>query len=159
MTQTYSSSSNQVSTPNLAVGYSYHEDDKKWLANNFIDLTLGRRIFSKAGDLRLWIKEMSEGKILNQKSLTKMKANHLSEITQDLGYGYGWVTFGKGDNYGMGNLGIDEPYIIHGGNTEGFRAMAININEGDYIISFLMNSGWRTNEMELAKIIVNNLID
>ncbi len=159
MTQTYSQSSNQITIPNLAVGYSYQEEDQVWLANDFIDLTLGRRIFSTAADLAMWTKEMNEGKVLSEESLTKMKTNHLSEITQDLGYGYGWVTFGPGDNYGMGDLGIDEPYIIHGGNTEGFRAMTININEGDYIISFLTNSGWRTNEMEFAQNIVNNLID
>ncbi len=159
MKATYSQSSNQVSIPNLAVGYSFNEDESTWMANDFIDLTLGRRIFSTAHDLGLWIQEMSEGKVLTQESLVQMKANHLGDITDGLAYGYGWVTYRANEKYGMGDLDIEEPYIIHGGNTEGFRAMAININEGDYIISFLTNSGWRTNEMDLATNIVHNLID
>jgi hypothetical protein len=58
----------------------------------------------------------------------------------------------------MGDLGIDTPYIIHGGSTDGYKAMLININQGAYVISFLSNVGNRTNEMQLAQKITKILM-
>lgn len=59
----------------------------------------------------------------------------------------------------MVDLGIDLPYIIHGGSTEGYKAMLININDSEYVISFLSNVGNQTEEIELAKTVVKLLIE
>ena len=79
-------------------------------------------------------------------------------LFQRISYGYGWVLVGAGEKSMMGDLGITKPYIIHGGKTDGYKAMLININGGEYVISFLSNVGGRTQEMELAQKIVNILI-
>ena len=80
-------------------------------------------------------------------------------MTSNIGYGYGWVIYGAGDSYRMGDLNIKDSYIIHGGATEGFKSMLININEGDYVISFLSNVGDKTDEMDLAKKITHILME
>ncbi|MEM8939182.1 MAG: hypothetical protein AAGC64_07535 [Bacteroidota bacterium] len=58
----------------------------------------------------------------------------------------------------MGNLGTDRKYIIHGGNTEGFKSMLINLENGEYIITFLANTGDQTNELELTRKITSLLL-
>ena len=49
----------------------------------------------------------------------------------------------------MGQLPLEVPYLIHGGKTDGYKAMLININHGQYH-QLLSNVVDRTNEMELA---------
>lgn len=75
-----------------------------------------------------------------------------------MSYSYGWVVFDKDNRGEMGDLGISRPYIIHGGSTDGYKAMLININRGEYVISFLSNVGDLTQEMQLAQKIINILI-
>ena len=83
--------------------------------------------------------------------------DHLSNIGVNFSYGYGWVVYGEKEKFSMGDLGIDQPYIIHGGSTEGYKAMLVIINGGEHILSLLSNVGDRTNEMELSKAIVQVL--
>ena len=59
----------------------------------------------------------------------------------------------------MGDLGIDLPYLIHGGSTDGFKAMLVNIDRGELVISFLSNVGNKTNELELVQKMVNLIIE
>ena len=87
-----------------------------------------------------------------------MQQNHQAEIDENFSYGYGWVVIGGANRSRMVDLGIQQPYIIHGGSTEGYKAMLININKGEYVISFLSNVGNRTEEIQLAQQIVNILI-
>ncbi|PSK81500.1 serine hydrolase domain-containing protein [Prolixibacter denitrificans] len=150
-------SKNDQIIKHLAKGYNYDEKTGKWLQNPFIDLSLGRRIFSTASDLNRWAQVMDNPGYLNKHSLELMKTNHLVGISKHVSYGYGWVVVDADNKSEMGNLGIEKPYIIHGGSTDGYRAMLININRGEYVISFLSNVGDRTGEMELAKQIVNLL--
>jgi hypothetical protein len=86
-----------------------------------------------------------------------MTTNHLQEIDKDNSYGYGFVVF-DGGNYKMGNLDIDQNYILHGGSTEGFKAMLTNINDGELIIALLSNVGDRTNELKLTETIIKQII-
>ena len=88
-----------------------------------------------------------------------MKTNHVKDVDINISYGYGWVVFDGAGAYQMGNLNVDRNYIIHGGSTEGFKSMLINIEQGQFIIAFLANTGNQTHEMELAKSISEILID
>jgi hypothetical protein len=49
-------------------------------------------------------------------------------------------------------------YIIHGGSTEGYKAMFINVNDGELIIAFLSNIGNRTNELKFAELIIKHIV-
>lgn len=152
---TVSESKNEIVIPRLAEGYNYQEATGQWNRNPFIDLNLGRRIFSTAADLNRWAQVMDNSGYLSENSLALMQQNHLAHISKDISYGYGWVVFDEENKSKMGDLGISKPYLIHGGSTDGYKAMLININSGEYVISFLSNLGDRTDEMELAKKIVN----
>lgn len=155
---TISEDKNEVIIPNLAKAYNYHKETKHWLENPFIDLSLNRRIFSTVSDLNKWAQAIDNPGWLSKNSLKLMKQNHLREISNNISYGYGWVIFDNENKSEMGDLGISKPYIIHGGSTDGYKSMLINVNEGEYVISLLSNVGNRTNEMELAKKIINILL-
>lgn len=156
---TFSSSENELVKTKLAEAYHYNQPEKKWYKNNFIDLSLGRRIFSTTEDLAKWANVMNSEVLLSKESLSLIRTNHLVNIHKDFSYGYGWVIIDPGSQVRMGNMGIDLPYMIHGGSTEGYKAMLININEGEYIIAFLSNVGNNTNEMKLAEQITKILLD
>lgn len=155
---TFSTTANQEVHKNMVEAYNYQASTQNYQRNHFIDLTLGRRTFSTSYDLYLWGKEMSAPTLLSAKSMQRMHSNHLTTINPSISYGYGWAVFdGEGD-YQMGDLGIDRKYIIHGGATEGFRSMLVNIENGQYIIAFMTNIGDQVNEIALTKKIVNLLI-
>lgn len=158
LNNTVSESINEITIPRLAQGYNYQEASGQWNQNPFIDLSLGRRIFSTAADLNRWARVMDNPGYLNAASLQLMQQNHLAQISKSVSYGYGWVVFDKENKSEKGDLGIAKPYIIHGGKTDGYKAMLININKGEYVISFLSNAGDRTREMQLAQKIINILI-
>ena len=154
---TFSEIDNQKVHKKVAEGYSYNQKDSSYRRNNFIDLTLGRRIFSTTKDLYKWSKLLSNGEIISNRSYILMTTNHLQEIDKDNSYGYGFVVF-DGGNYKMGNLDINQNYILHGGSTEGFKAMLTNINDGELIIALLSNVGDRTNELKLTETIIKQII-
>lgn len=157
--QTFNATSNEEVFPQMSEAYNYDKIHDTWNRNNFIDLTLGRRIFSSTLDLYKWGKAMNDEAILNAQSLALMQTNHLPDITQDISYGYGWVIFDGAANYKIGDVQIDKKYIIHGGNTEGYKSMLVNIEKGEFIIAILANTGEQTNEMELTQKIVQILIN
>ncbi|CAM1344301.1 serine hydrolase domain-containing protein [Tenacibaculum amylolyticum] len=154
---TTSQSSNEAIISKLAPAYVYKKEKAEWNQNPFIDLTLGRRIFSTPEDLNRWGQVMDNSGYLSEKSLKLMKKNHSKDISKKISYGYGWVTVYENNYSEMGNLNIVKPYIIHGGSTDGYKAMLININESEYVISFLSNVD-KTRELELAQRIVTILI-
>lgn len=155
MKNTYSTTDNQQVSENLVSAYNFI--DGEWRENGFIDLTIGRRVFSTSEDLYKWANAMSDTTFLPQLSLDQIKINHLKSLSNNYSYGYGWVIYGRGDSFGMGELPVDLPYIIHGGSTEGFKSILVNVNDGDWIISLLANSGNRANEMELARAVTKIL--
>lgn len=155
MKSTYSATDNTKIRKHLAKGYLFRNG--KWHEDPFIDLTLGRRVFSTTRDLYKWANAFNDTGIFTRESLDKIKENHLSGITGKFSYGYGWVVYHKGEHFAMGDLQIDSPYIIHGGSTDGYKSMLININNGEWIISMLANSGNRTNELKLAREITQLL--
>ncbi len=158
LNNTVSENKNEVVIPKLAKAYNYQEETGHWHQNQFIDLSLGRRVFSTASDLNRWAQAMDNPGWLTAESLQLMQQNHLAEVDTNFSYGYGWVVIDGENRSRMVDLGIKQPYIIHGGSTEGYKAMLININRGEYIISFLSNVGNRTEEIQLAQQIVNILI-
>ncbi|MFY0689273.1 MAG: beta-lactamase family protein [Cyclobacteriaceae bacterium] len=158
LNNTISEGLNESVIPKLAQAYTYQASTGQWLENPFIDLSLSRRIFSTAADLNRWAKVMDNPGWLTEKSLKRMKQNHLAKISEEFTYGYGWVILDEENKSAMGDLGIDSPYIIHGGSTDGYKSMLININNGEFVISFLSNVGNQTNEMQLAQKIIRILI-
>ncbi|SEJ52318.1 CubicO group peptidase, beta-lactamase class C family [Cyclobacterium xiamenense] len=154
---TVSESENEVVISKLANAYNYQDETGQWHQNLFIDLSLGRRVFSTASDLNRWAQAMDNPGWLAAESLNLMQQNHQAEIDASFSYGYGWVVIDGENKSRMVDLGTKKPYIIHGGSTEGYKAMLININRGEYVISFLSNVGNRTDEIQLAQQIVNLL--
>lgn len=77
---TISESNNEIIIPNLAKAYNYQQRSDQWHENNFIDLSLGRRIFSTASDLNRWAQVMDNPGWLSEASLSLMKQNHLVEV-------------------------------------------------------------------------------
>lgn len=147
---TFASSLNEAVKPNLVSGYNYDPDRSTWLTNDFIDLTLGRRIFSTAEDLALWTESIGQSGILSQSSWDAMLTNHVATLNQELSYGYGWVIHDQKGSYRMGKLPTTKPYFIHGGNTGGYKAITVNMNNGDWVFSALSNIGDRFDEMGFA---------
>jgi CubicO group peptidase (beta-lactamase class C family) len=141
----------------LATGYMWDSQAAAWNKNPYIDLTVGRRVFATVRDLNRWAEVMDNPGYLSEASLQKMTTNHVGHLTSGVSYGYGWVTVDSENPTQMGQLPLEVPYLIHGGKTDGYKAMLININHGQYIISFLSNVGDRTNEMELATKLVELL--
>lgn len=159
LNQTFSTVSNQEVQGKIVEAYQFDDKTGEWQRNHFIDLTLGRRIFSSVQDLYKWGKAMTDTTFLTARSISLMLTNHLTDITNELSYGYGWVIFDGNGQYIMGNLSINEPYFIHGGATEGYRSMLVNIQNGKWIIAFLSNIGDRTDEMSLSSKIVQILTE
>lgn len=155
---TFSISDNRSIIKKLAKGYSYQEKSGEWVQNPFIDLSIGRRVFSTPLDLNRWGQVLNKEGYLTQESLSLIKTNHLTDISDNISYGYGWVVVEQNSQSKMGNLPTDMPYIIHGGSTDGYRSMLVNINNGKFVISFLSNSGSRTQELQLASDIVTLLL-
>lgn len=156
---TFSTTSNKEVFTQVVEAYNYAPSMSTWSRNEFIDLTLGRRIFSSTLDLYMWGKAMNDDIILSAQSRSLLQTNHLSDITQDVSYGYGWVIFDGAADYKMGDLHTDKKYAIHGGNTEGYKSMLVNIENGEFIIAILANTGEQTNEMKLTQKIVQILIN
>ena len=154
---TYAAKVREEVHPKLVEAYSYHSDTQKWQSNDYIDLSLGRRIFASSLDLYQWGLIMCDNSLLSKTSLKLMQTNHVKAINPNISYGYGWVVFDGQKEYDMGNLSIDKKYIIHGGATQGYKSMLIIIEQGEFIITFLSNVGDRTNEIQLAQKITHIL--
>ncbi|MEO1436035.1 MAG: serine hydrolase, partial [Bacteroidota bacterium] len=157
LTNTFNSTDHHIVSTKVAEGYNPTSVDGNYTRNQFIDLTIGRRIFSTATDLFYWGQTMSNETLFSAKARKKIQQNYLGHLNTPWSYGYGWVVYGKGDQFRMGDLGIDAPYLIHGGRTEGYKAMLIVIDDGRLIVSFLMNTGDQVNEMDLARKVVGLL--
>ncbi|MFY0671938.1 MAG: beta-lactamase family protein [Bacteroidia bacterium] len=152
LNSTLNSIDNKEVIENLAIGYNFNYESSEWVPNEYIDLTLGRRIFTTILDLHKW------GQIQSDlgKEFPSLHTNHLENLTNQISYGYGWVIYNEGDSYRIGGLDIDKPYIIHGGSTEGYKSILVNINNGELVVAIMANSGSRTNENDLLKKIVKS---
>lgn len=141
--------------PNLALGYT--KEGEAYVENNYIDLSLGRRIFCSASDLMLWL-ESGGGRTLLPDSLANLvMQNHLHDLGDQYSYGYGWVPFKAHDQYQMGNLDLAVEYFIHGGSTEGYQSLAVSVNEGETNLVLLANDGDGKALFEKAKTILNEI--
>lgn len=150
---TYSETDNRIVHEHTAEGYSYNPKDSAFLRNEYIDLSLGRRIFSTAEDLYKWSKLLMSGELISDSSYQKMTTNHLKGIEENLSYGYGFVVFDGGD-YSFGKISCDKPYVIHGGSTGGYKSILVNVSDGELIVALLSNVGEMTNELALADSLV-----
>jgi len=157
MTHTHQSVDNTEIIPELAEGYSYDPKAAEWHSNPFIDLTLGRRIFSTATDLFYWARSLSDTTLLSKESLAQMLTDHTSSISPEVSYGYGLAIHPANSPFKMGKLNTAKPYFIHGGATDGYRAMMVNVNDGELIFTFLSNVGDRTKESEISNQILETL--
>ncbi|MEM6726532.1 MAG: serine hydrolase domain-containing protein [Bacteroidota bacterium] len=157
LVNTFNATDNKNIYRKVAEGYNPTPVDENYTRNQFIDLTVGRRIFSTATDLFRWGQAMGNEALFSAKAKEKMHQNYVGRLNPQLSYGYGWVVYGKGEQFEMGNLEIDVPYLIHGGRTEGFKAMLVVIDGGQQIVSFLVNHGDQINEMELANQVIQRI--
>ena len=149
--------SNTEVKKDLVTGYSYNAEKDVWNSNQFIDLSLGRRIFSNADDLFAWAKALDHGTLLTENMRSKIQRNHLQHLNPDLSYGYGLVIHDGIHNFAIGNLNLKAPYFIHGGKTEGYKSLMINISGSDLILILLTKSGDQIDELRLAESIIQNL--
>ncbi|MGK7395759.1 MAG: serine hydrolase domain-containing protein [Candidatus Cyclobacteriaceae bacterium M3_2C_046] len=156
MQQTLSPANREEIIPFEALGYQFKND--RYVRNPFIDLSLGRRIYSTVTDLYKYAQCLKNEKLVSAKSLEIMTTNHLKKINPQISYGYGWVVF-DGSDYQMGNLYISPNYIIHGGSTDGFKAMLTILENNEYIVTHLSNIGDQTDELGLTREIFNILIE
>ncbi len=154
---TVSYRSNTEVKKGLATGYSYHAEKGVWNSNQFIDLSLGRRIFSNADDLFTWAKALDLGTLLNEEMKQSMQRNHLEDLNPKLSYSYGLVIHDGISDFAMGNLKLKAPYFIHGGKTEGYKSLMINISGSDLILILLTNSGDQIDELRLAESIIKTI--
>ncbi len=159
MQNTYSPRVNTKVYKNVVKGYQFDEKNKEWKGNHFIDYSLGRRIFSTTKDLYKWLNAFNNNILFNDESLTLLKKNHLVFINSDVSYGYGWFSYKSNERFKKGNLDISLPYIIHGGSTEGYKSIVVNIDNGKYSIAILANTGDKVNELQLAKEIVQLILN
>ena len=143
--------------PGLAIAYTQDELSGNWQENDYIDLSLGRRIFSTTEDLLKWAQAIQSGEILSESSTKSMLSNQLESITDQFSYGYGWVIFERGDRFRKGDLQIDQSYFIHGGQTGGYKSMLANIDDGSVIISMLTNTGTELDETEFLASLTNTI--
>ncbi|QNR24370.1 serine hydrolase domain-containing protein [Croceimicrobium hydrocarbonivorans] len=153
----YAPSSHREIIPHLAVGYRM--ENGQFRANDYIDLSLGRRIFCRAQELMLWLESGGGRSLLPDSLAALVMQNHLQDITSDKSYGYGWVYYPKGAHYEMGDLDLDPSYFIHGGSTEGFQSLAISVNDGESNLVLLANNGDGKALFERAKSILKNLYE
>lgn len=154
---TVSYTSNTEVKKGLVTGYSFDTEKDLWTSNQFIDLSLGRRIFSTADDLYIWAKALDQGKFIDEDMKSKILRNHVQHLDTRLSYGYGLVIHDGSQDFAMGNINLKSPYFIHGGKTEGYKSLMINISGSDLILILLTNSGDQINELLLAENIIKTI--
>lgn len=158
LSHTYSPITTEKVYKKQVEAYNWDSENGKFERNQFIDFTLGRRIYATVGDLYKWSLALSyPSEILTKASINLLKKNQLTGIESGVSYGYGWYVF-DGGNYERGNLNVDTDYLIHGGSTEGFKAMMTIMEDPAFTVIHLSNIGDQTNEFDLTKMIVHQLI-
>ena len=157
LSNTYSPMDNYKLYPRLALPYDFVKDE--FQRSPFIDYSLGRRIFSTADDLIKWGMEMSEPTLITNNSLQNITTNHLSELSQKISYGYGWVVFDGRKDYAMGRLNVQGPYIIHGGSTDGYKSLLVVYNGGEWIVSLVGNTGDQIDELKMGEDLMKLLTE
>lgn len=157
LTNTYTPIDNYKIYPRLAVPYDFVNGE--FQKSPFIDYSLGRRIFSTADDLIKWGIEMSLPTLISDESHRRIAANHLAEISSEISYGYGWAIFDGKKDYAMGRMNVEGKYIIHGGETDGYKSLLIVYENGEWIVSLVGNIGDQINELEMGEDLMKLLIE
>jgi len=139
----------------LAIGYQMQAGE--YLANDFIDLSLGRRIFCNAHDMMLWLEADGGVKLLPDSLKPLIRKNMVADLGEANSYSYGWVPYKKGEHFKMGDLDLKQEYLIHGGSTEGYQSLAISVNKGETNLVLLANNGDGRALFERAKSILKEL--
>ncbi|WP_421753857.1 serine hydrolase domain-containing protein [Croceimicrobium sp.] len=153
----YAPSSHRDIVPHLAV--AYRMENGRYKANDYIDLSLGRRVFCRAQELMLWLESGGGRSLLPDSLATLVMQNHLADLNTNQSYGYGWVYYPEKEHYEMGDLDLEPSYFIHGGSTEGFQSLAISVNNGETNLVLLANNGDGKALFERAKSILKNLYE
>jgi CubicO group peptidase (beta-lactamase class C family) len=157
MADTFSELSNQVVHERIAEPYDKVKG--KWERNTFIDLALGRRIFSTTDDLYIWGRALADSSFLGERAYRLLSTNHVGSIDTTASYGYGIGVF-EGVKHARGDLYLNRRYLIHGGFTDGYKAMFV-VMQGDegYIFTMLANTGTQIDEYEFARKVMKILVD
>lgn len=157
LNHTLSTTNNNHIIPQLALPYAWNEQEKQWFQTPYIDWSMSRRIFSTASDLALWAQAFNTPGYLSKESLQAITTNSLQSLSTTVSYGYGWVVVDDENTSEMGKLDTPWHYIIHGGNTDGYQSLLVNLDQGKYVISLLSNTGSTQNEIEIANGILQIL--
>lgn len=147
------------SIPMMAEAYEYDSGSQSYLANDFIDLSLGRRIYASAPVLMQWLEARGGADLLPDSLASLVFQNHVGAINPEISYAYGWVSFEENASYQMGNLDIDQPYFIHGGSTGGFQSLAVSVNEGETQLIVLANHGDGAQIFKMAQKALKDFYD
>lgn len=157
LSNTYAPIDNYKIYPRLALPYDLMNGE--FQKSPFMDYSLGRRIFSTAEDLNRWGIEMSLPTLISDESHRSIVTNHLTEINSEISYGYGWAVFDGKKDYAMGRMDVDGKYIIHGGETDGYKSLLIVYESGEWIVSLVGNIGDQINELEMGEDLMKILIE
>lgn len=144
---------------NRARAYEFDEASHSFRANDYIDLSLGRRIYSNAQDLMLWLEAKGGTSLLPDSLAAQVLQNQVGDLDPEMSYGYGWVSFPAEASFKMGDLDLDQAYYIHGGSTEGFQSLAISVNGGETNLVLLSNHGNGKALFERAQQLLKNIYD
>ncbi|GEM_PF-1485513 len=136
------------------VALAYELKGGQWYQNDYIDLSLGRRIFASARDIQLWLEAEGGSQLLSDSLAREVFQNQVADLDSTISYGYGWVPYQAYEHYTMGDLEIDVPYFIHGGSTEGYQSVAVSVNQGETLLVILSNSGNGRQVFDLSKAIL-----
>lgn len=155
MRHIYSPASREEIIPNLALAYQIR--DGKFYENDYIDLSLGRRIFCGAFELMQWLEAKGGCSLLPDSLGRLVMQNQVADLDSTLSYGYGWVPYKAGQHFAMGDLGLEQDYFIHGGSTEGYQSLAISCNGGETNLVLIANNGDGRALFERAQSILKKL--
>lgn len=139
MKSLYSPISREEIHPFLVEAYTFKEG--AYHSNDYIDLSLGRRIFTKAQDLMIWLEAQGGAALLPDSLGRLLYQNQVASISKNNSYSYGWVPYEDSAHYEMGDLDIYPSYLIHGGSTGGFQSLAVSVNNGETNLVILSNNG------------------
>lgn len=154
---TISSIDNHYIVEHLALPYTWNKTKNQWNQTPYIDWSMSRRIFSTASDLSLWAQAFNAPGYLSKESLEAITTNSIQSVSSTISYGYGWVVVNDENTSEMGKINCQQPYIIHGGSTDGYKSLLVNIDQGNYIISLLSNTGSTAHEIEIVNTLLNQL--
>lgn len=113
-------------------------------------------LYSSAPDLLRWSLALHDGALVPPHLQARMQTNHVQGLADPVSYGYGLAVH-TGAGGGFGDIGLDRPYVIHGGAYDGYRSLFVSIDGGAATLVLLSNAGEATDELGLGRAVADLL--